>query len=198
VSDRTKFCGYVVQRASPEAAAAIQGELDLGRAPLAVVSGGGGGDAYPLLSAYAEAVGRMAGEGLKSAVFLVPRCRRSERASDGCRPERAALRLSPDLVSFLPAAGRSRWRAATPSPRCWRTSGGRGRAMTSAARRGCGRASGHRSCAPSSPALTPDALVGAVRDALSAGSPPAPPVDFGGLRRVARRARRLLGLPDAD
>jgi len=43
-------------------------------------------------------------------------------------------------------------------------------------------------------ALTPEALAGAVDARLSGGPPPVSPVDFGGLRRISRRARTLLGL----
>src|SRR5262249_11371305 len=41
VSRKTKFCGYVVQHASPDAAEALR--LELGDEPLTVVSAGGGG-----------------------------------------------------------------------------------------------------------------------------------------------------------
>src|SRR3989454_127426 len=48
VAGKTKFCGYVVQHASPDAAAAVRRELGLGDQPLTLVSAGGGGDGSPL------------------------------------------------------------------------------------------------------------------------------------------------------
>src|SRR5207245_9516527 len=56
VSEKARFCGYIVRHASREATAAIRRELGLDDEPLALVSAGGGGDGYPLLRAYADAL----------------------------------------------------------------------------------------------------------------------------------------------
>src|SRR5262249_7117813 len=106
VVDKTQFCGYIVQRASREAAAAIRQELRLNGEPLSVVSTGGGGDGFALLRAYADAAGPLRREGVESVVCLRPGMPPQQRSAWRHR----RLRLSagvplfasrPDLVNFL-------------------------------------------------------------------------------------------------
>src|SRR5881397_2616116 len=72
VSRKTKFCGYIVQHASPGATAAIRSELRLGDEPLVLVSVGGGGDGYDLVRLYADALDLAPNGVRRSAVFLGP------------------------------------------------------------------------------------------------------------------------------
>lgn len=106
VARKVKFCGYVVRSDGDEDTEALRRELRLGDGPLIVVSCGGGGDGYPLISTYIDAVTPLARTGLQSVVFLGP---------DMPPPERRALKarllplsehvstfdFRPDLVSFL-------------------------------------------------------------------------------------------------
>ncbi len=207
VSRKTKMCGYIVRRASAEGAAAIREELHLGDSPLALVSAGGGEDAYPLLHAYADAVDRLSGTGLRSAVFLGPDLPPTERNALKRRllPRSREVLLfdfRPDLVDFLPLASvtvsmggyntvaevLAHKKRAVLVPRTYPRAEQwlRARALTD---RGLVRA-----IDPDS--LTPDTLADAVLDLLAGPPPPPVPVDFGGLRRIARRAHRLLGIDE--
>lgn len=200
---RTKLCGYIVRRASVEMAATIRQELRLEENPLAVVSAGGGGDGYPILRAYADAVGELAPDGIKSAVFLGPDMPAHERNE----LKRLLLPRSedvfvfdfrPDLVHFLPLA------AVTVSMAGYNTVA----EVVAHQKRAVVVPRIHprleqwmradvlehrglvRSVHPDH--LRPDTLAASVRTALAAESPAEPPIDFGGLRRIARRTRRLL------
>jgi predicted glycosyltransferase len=207
VSRKTRMCGYIVQRASLNVAAAIRRELRLGNGPLAVVSAGGGEDGYPLLRAYAEAVEGVSEKGVKSAIFLGP------DMPPGQRNELKQLLLPrsqdvlvfdfrPDLVHFLPLASvtvsmagyntiaevLAHQKRAVVVPRIFPRVEQRLRARVLEDRGLL------QTVDPNT--LTPEALADRVQASLVGAPPPVVPVDFGGLRRIARRARRLLGVEE--
>ena len=205
VAAKTQFCGYIVQRASRKAAAAIEQELRLSGAPLSVVSAGGGGDGFALLRAYADAVDRLGRDGVKSVVCLGPDMPPQQRND----LKRRLLPLSdhvllfdfrPDLVSFLPLASvtvsmagyntvaevLAHEKPAVVVPRVYprREQWLRAHALEE---RGL-----LRTIDPEN--LSPDALIEAMSAELRGGTPPPAPIDFGGLKRITHRARLLLGV----
>lgn len=110
VAERVKFCGYVVRSSPPEEAETLRQELRLRpRGPFVVVSCGGGGDGYDLISTYIAAAAPLVEKGIQSAIFLGPDMPPVQRRE----LKRRLLPLSdhfltfdfrPDLVSFLPLA----------------------------------------------------------------------------------------------
>ncbi len=109
VAAKVKFCGYVVRSSTPTDAENLEREFRLQRTPLVVASCGGGGDGYPLMRAYVDAMEPVHRQGLRSAVFLGPDMPPMQR-------QEIKKRLLPlgdrfmtfdfraDLVSFLQAA----------------------------------------------------------------------------------------------
>jgi predicted glycosyltransferase len=205
VAGKTQFCGYIVQRASREAAAAIGQELHLNGEPLSVVSAGGGGDGFALLRAYADAVGQLGREGVKSVVCLGPDMPPQQRNELKKRllPQSDHVLLfdfRPDLVSFLPLASvtvsmagyntvaevLAHEKPAVVVPRVYprREQWLRAHALEE---RGL-----LRTVDPEN--LSPAALIDAMSAELRGGTPPMPPIDFGGLRRITGRAQHLLGV----
>src|SRR5262245_13518258 len=206
IAAKTRFCGYIVQHADPHSTDGIRLELRLDDRPLAMVSAGGGGDGFPLLRTYADTVDTLTAEGLRSAVFLGP---------DMPPPQRAELKqlllprhdvllfdFRPDLVSFLPLAAvtvsmagyntvaevLAHQKRAVVAPR---TSPRREQWIRAheLARRGL-------LATLDFDRLSPAALLEAIHQRLATALPTNSAVDFGGLRRITRRARRLLGLPE--
>jgi len=205
VARKTKFCGYVVQHASPDAAAAVRRELGLGDQPLTLVSAGGGGDGYPLLRLYADALGLSATDPGRSAVFLGPDMPPLERNDLKQRLLPLGRRVlvydfRPDMVSFLPLASVTvsmagyntvaelvaHRRRALVVPRVYprREQWLRARSLE---RLGLLRSIDLEG-------LTPAGLLEAIRAGLDRAPPSRLPLDFGGLRRITQRAARLLGL----
>ena len=205
VAGKTQFCGYIVQRASREAAAAIGQELHLNGEPLSVVSAGGGGDGFALLKAYADAVGKLGREGVKSVVCLGPDMPPQQRNELKKRllPQSDRVLLfdfRPDLVSFLPLASvtvsmagyntvaevLAHEKPAVVVPRVYprREQWLRAHALEE---RGL-----LRTVDPEN--LSPAALIDAMSAGLTSGAPPMPPIDFGGLQRITGRAQHLLGV----
>ncbi len=207
VTEKTTFCGYVVQHTSLEATAAIRQELRLGDQPLTVVSAGGGGDGYPLLCAYADALERFPDDGTKAAVFLGPDLPPQQRNDLKHRllPRSQRVLLfdfRPDLVSFLPLASVTVSMAGyntvaevltshKPAVVVPRTFPRQEQWLRARALEDLGLV---QTVDPAS--LTRESLTDAIRAAVASPPPPASPIDFGGLRRITRRARRLLGLAD--
>ncbi len=109
VAAKVKFCGYVVRSSTPTDAQNLEREFRLRRTPLIVASCGGGGDGYPLMRAYVDAMQTVERKNLRSAVFLGPDMPPMER-------QELKQRLLPlsdrfltfdfraDLVSFVQAA----------------------------------------------------------------------------------------------
>jgi predicted glycosyltransferase len=205
VGRKTKFCGYVVQHASPEAAVALRREIELADEALTLVSAGGGGDGYPLLRLYADALG-LGATGLgRSAVFLGPDMPPPERNDLKQRLLPLGRRVlvydfRPDMVSFLPLASITvsmagyntvaelvaHRKRALVVPRVYprREQWLRARALERLGLLSSLDLEG----------LTAAGLLEAIRAGLDRALPPRVPVDFGGLRRITRRASRLLGL----
>jgi len=205
VAAKTRFCGYIVQHAEAAATDALRLELRLDDRPLAVVSAGGGGDGFPLLRTYADITDEVSAQGLRSAVFLGP---------DMPPPQRSELKqlllprldvllfdFRPDLVSFLPLAAvtvsmagyntvaevLAHQKRALVVPRTFPRREQWIRAHELERRGLLTTLDIDRLSAPT--------LLDAIGERLA--TPPAVvPVDFGGLRRIGRRARRLLDLPD--
>ena len=207
VSEKARFCGYIVRHASREATAAIRRELALDDEPLALVSAGGGGDGYPLLRAYADALEVHSPGVSKSVVCLGPDMppRQRNDLKQRLLPRSGSVFLfdfRPDLVSFLPLAAVSvsmagyntiaevvaHQRRAVVVPRVFprREQWLRARALEDLGLL--------QTVDPA--ALSAETLGEAIRGRL-AMPPPALAMDFGGLRRITRRARALLGLGDA-
>jgi predicted glycosyltransferase len=207
VTAKTRFCGYIAQQASTQATANIQQELRLGPEPLVLASAGGGGDAYPLLSAFADTIDDLHQMSLQPIVFLGPDLPPAPRQDLKSRllPRSDRVRVfdfRPDLVSFLPLAAvtvsmsgyntvaelLAHQRRAVLVPRIYprREQWLRANALE---QRGLVKT-------VSPEALSPATLLEAMRAELATPAPPADAVDLGGLRRIARRTRRLLDLPD--
>jgi len=208
VSRKTKFCGYIVQHASPDAAAAIQMELQLGDEPLILVSVGGGGDGYALVRTYADALDRLPSGLGRSVVCLGPDMPPQQRNDLKQRllprsREVCLYDFRPDLVSFLPLASLTvsmagyntvaellaHHKRAVVVPRVHprREQWLRARALEDLGLL--------QRIEPE--ALTCERLLEAIMTGLGRTPPQKLPVDFGGLRRIARRAGRLLGIePD--
>jgi predicted glycosyltransferase len=109
VEPKVKFCGYVVRHTERGSAAELRRGFRLGDRPLAVVSAGGGGDGFPLLSTYLDAVEPFAQQGLTSAIFLGPDMPAELRRQLKTRLLSAGdcfltFDFRPDLVSFLDIA----------------------------------------------------------------------------------------------
>ncbi len=109
VAAKVKFCGYVVRSSTAVEAANFEREFRLQRTPLVVASCGGGGDGYPLMRTYVEAMESVRRTDLRSAVFLGPDMPPMERLE----LKKRLLPLSDrfmtfdfraDLVSFLQIA----------------------------------------------------------------------------------------------
>ena len=207
VAAKTRFCGYIVQQPDPAVTDAIRLELRLDDRPLAMVSVGGGGDGFPLLRTYADVVDELAATGLRTAMFLGPDLPPSQRTELKQlllpRPDMLLFDFRPDLVSFLPLAAITVSMAgyntvaevlayrkrAVVIPRTFPRREQWIRAQT-LARRGL-------LATLDLDALSAPALLAAIRERLLAPLPPEGAVDLGGLRRIARRARHLLDLPES-
>lgn len=205
LSPRVKFCGYVVRSTLREDVDIVRRQLHLGGAPLVVASCGGGGDGQQLVETYLEAAPALAREGIQSAVFLGPDMpaaqRRALKQRASANGERVtAFDFHPDLVSFLRLASASVSMAgyntvcevlalgvpALVVPRVAPRQEQLLRAEAFAA---------HGLLGVLRPeALTPEALLAALRNLLSRRRCPALPagVDFAGLTRIARRVRKML------
>jgi predicted glycosyltransferase len=213
VAARLKFCGYVVRSSPPGDVEALRRELRLGPEPLIVVSCGGGGDGYPLISTYIEAARPLAEEGIQSAVFLGPDMPAAQRRDLKQRLLHNSDRFMtfdfrPDLVSFLMIASASVSMAGyntvceltalrTPAlvvPRVYPRTEQKLRADAFAA---LGLL---RVLRPEE--LRPDTLRTALRNLLKAPAQPVAPqcrrgIDFAGLTRITRRVRKHLATQPA-
>jgi predicted glycosyltransferase len=213
VEPKVKFCGYVVRHAERNSREDLRRELRLGEQPIAVVSCGGGGDGFPLIRAYLDAVAPFARQGLTSAVFLGPDMPAEERRQLKASLLSAGDRFlfydfRPDLVSFLDIAAVSvsmggyntmcevaaRGMPAVVVPRVHPRLEQLLRAEAFAAR-GLVRVVHPDRLAPAS-------LQAALGDALGAGTVPvrrqAPDdLEFAGLGRILRRVRKHLQLVEA-
>lgn len=208
VKRKTRLCGFIARRSSSDAAALIGEELGFNGYPLVVVGVGGGGDGYPLLDAYANALDRLHTE-VRSAIFLGPDLPAVERHDLKRRLLPRSARVAvfdfrPDFVDFLPLA------ALTISMAGYNTTAEilahRNRAVL-VPRVFPRREQWLRAKLLADQGLVrlvePEGLGGAqlaavIDDALAQPPPVPQPVDFGGLRRIAKRARRLLGLPEDE
>jgi predicted glycosyltransferase len=206
VAAKTRFCGYIVRHAEPRSTDQIRQELRLDDRPLAMVSAGGGGDGFPLIRTYADAVEALAADGLRSAVFLGPDMPPPHRTElkQLLLPQRDVLLFDfrPDLVSFLPLAAvtvsmagyntiaevLAHQKRAVVVPRTFprREQWIRAHELE---RRGLLTTLDQEH-------LSGGNLLDAIQHRLAAAPPGETGVDFGGLRRIARRARRLLGVPE--
>jgi predicted glycosyltransferase len=206
IEPKVKFCGYVVRHAERDGQVNLRRELRLGENPIAVVSCGGGGDGFPLIDAYIEAVGPFARQGLTSAVFLGPDMPSEQRRQLKARLLAAGDQFliydfRPDLVSFLDIAAVSvsmggyntlcevaaRGTPAVVVPRVHPRLEQLLRAEAFAAR-GLVRVV-HPDL------LTPASLQAALADALAPGAQRGQPPDdleFAGLSRILRRVRKHL------
>jgi len=205
VSRKTKFCGYVVRHGSAETSEAVQRELGPDPAPLVVVSAGGGGDGYPLLRLYADALRDAAADGYRSAVFLGPDMPPSERNDLKQRLLPLGRRVlvydfRPDLVDFLSLASvtvsmagyntiaelvaQRRRALVVPRVHPRREQWLRARALERLGVLASLDLEG----------LTSAGLLAAIRSALDRPPPPKVAMDFGGLRRITQRTSHLLGL----
>jgi predicted glycosyltransferase len=210
IARKVKFCGYVVRGVPPQVSADLVRELRLGKGPYVTVSCGGGGDGYAVVDAYVEAGKRLAADGVESFVFLGPDMPSSQRR----RLKERLLPLSerihtfdyrPDLVAFLQLSAASlsmagyntvcelvsMRKAAVVVPRVQPRVEQLLRAQALADR-------GLLDIVMPDE-LSPATLIEALRSAIDrapthAERPLPSSIDFGGLRRIARRARFHLGL----
>ena len=171
------------------------------------MSAGGGGDGYPLLRAYADALEVHSPGVSKSVVCLGPDMppRQRNDLKQRLLPRSGSVFLfdfRPDLVSFLPLASVSvsmggyntiaevvaHQKRAVVVPRVYprREQWLRARALEDLGLL--------QTVDPA--AFSAETIGEAIRGRL-AMPPPALAMDFGGLRRITRRARVLLGLDDA-
>ena len=210
VACKVKFCGYVVRGATPGAATDVLAELRLQPGPFVTVSVGGGGDGYRLIDAYVDAGLRLGRDGIRSFIFLGPDMPPSERRRLKARllplgDHMLTFDYRPDLITFLSMSAASvsmggyntvcelvsLKKSAVIVPRVHP----RLEQMLRA------RALAQRDLLDivHPDLLSPDTLEAAVRAAI--GRAPqresralSDDIDFGGLRRIARRARRQLAL----
>jgi len=112
ITARVKFCGYVVRSLPASDEPALRRELRLGGRPIVVVSCGGGGDGYPLIEAYVQALERSPLAAVESLVFLGPDMSPAERRDVKRRlasrsDDVIVFDYRPDLVAFLRVAALS-------------------------------------------------------------------------------------------
>lgn len=106
LADRVRYCGYVAEPAAGRRDRdVVRAEVDL-PGPLAVVTGGGGGDAFPLLKLSLEALQRL--PDVSAFVITGPLMRPAEReklrAQVGGRSNVVVRDFVPDVPSYLGAA----------------------------------------------------------------------------------------------
>ncbi len=104
VAAKVHYCGYVTATAPPRPAREVRAELELD-GPFLLATGGGGGDAFPLLSTVLDAVPLL--RGLPAVIVTGPLMGAGERAALRARAAGEAVRVldyTPDLRSLLAAA----------------------------------------------------------------------------------------------
>lgn len=213
VVKRTRWCGYVVRASSPAEVERLRRELRLDDRPRVLVSCGGGGDGYALLDAYSHVARNLALDGVDSIVLLGPdmplELRRTLR--DRLMPlgDRVTIfDFSPDVPALLELSTASVSMAGYNTA-CEVVSAGKPALLvprTAPRDEQWLRASAFESAGLAS-VLHPDSVDAAtlesrVRELIAradAGWRPVRPegVDFAGASRIARRVRKLLGLPKA-
>lgn len=210
VARKVKFCGYVVRGATPGAAADVLAELRLQPGPFVTVSVGGGGDGYQLIDAYVDAGLRLARDGVRSFIFLGPDMPASQRR----RLKARLLPLSdhmltfdyrPDLITFL-AMSTASVSMAGYNTVCELVSLKKSAVVVPRVHPRLEQMLRARALAERDildvvhpDLLSADSLEAAVRNAIGRATERGSrdvshDIDFGGLRRIARRARRQLTL----
>ncbi len=96
IARKVKFCGYVVRGVPSHVSAGIARELRLADGPHVAVSCGGGGDGHALVDAYVDAGKALAADGIKSFVFLGPDMPPGARR----RLKEKLLPMSDDIYTF--------------------------------------------------------------------------------------------------
>ncbi|MFQ5667447.1 MAG: glycosyltransferase family protein [Candidatus Binatia bacterium] len=112
VAAKVRFCGYLVRSSEAGHAELVREEFGLDGRPLVVVSCGGGGDGYPLIRTYVDAVDPLVRDGVRSAIFLGPDMTAAQRRELKRRilPRREhflTFDFNPSLVAFLELAAAS-------------------------------------------------------------------------------------------
>jgi predicted glycosyltransferase len=209
---KVRFCGYVVRGSHAQVSADIVRELRLGGEPCVTVSCGGGGDGYALIDAYVDAGKQLAAKGVKSFVFLGPDMPPGQRR----RLKERLLPLSenihtfdyrPDLISFLQLSTASLSMAGYNTV-CELVSLRKAAVVVPRVQPRLEQLLRARALADRGllEVVMPDDLVSrtlfdalhtAIAGAAARSLSPLPSsIDFGGLRRIARRARIHLALKE--
>jgi len=214
VTKRTRFCGYVVRASAPADIDRLREELRLDARPRVLVSCGGGGDGFELMDAWSHVAAGLARDGIDSIVLLGPdmpvaqrRLLRSRMMPLGDRV--LVLDFSPDVPALLALATVSVSMggyntvcevvsAGKPALVIPRTEPRAEQWLRAKALEALGLIDVLR---PSD--LTPATLEIVVRNLLGRAQggwrPSLPPdVDFAGASRIARRARKQLGMPPME
>jgi len=96
IADKFRFCGYVVRAPEKNEPRDIIREFRLDDRPLLVASCGGGGDGFPLLSAFVDAAVPITKQGARAAVFLGPDLPHEQRR----QLKERLLPMSGDFLTF--------------------------------------------------------------------------------------------------
>ena len=106
VAAKTRYCGYIARadRSGP-AAPHLQLARAAPRPPVVLVTAGGGGDGYPLLSAYLQALGRLPPGAARSIVVTGPLMadgeRRALEAMAQARPDVQMIACTTDMAEMI-------------------------------------------------------------------------------------------------
>jgi len=207
IAARVKFCGYVVRSLPATAEKSLRQELRLGGRPLVAVSCGGGGDGYPLVEAYAEALERSPRPTFESLIFLGPDMavglRRNLKSRLASRSEDVLIfDYRPDLVAFLRMAALS-FSMGGYNTMCEVVSHGTPAVIVPRTEprveqllraESFGRRGLVRVLMPER--LSSDAILAELSTVTAAPKRGAVEVDFAGPTRIARRVRKHLGLTE--
>ncbi len=105
---KTQYCGYIARPAPSRPPGDVRRECGALDAPLVVVTAGGGGDGYPLMSAYVDGLAARAARNHRSLLVLGPEMSAGQRgeltrkAAD--QPGVTVREFSDDMVSAMNAA----------------------------------------------------------------------------------------------
>lgn len=212
-SAKTASCGYIKRQESIVPPERVRADLNVGRAPLVVVTAGGGADGGALLRTYLSALAHGALDGVASFVVTGPFLETAERRElEAIARGLRAVTLTafcPDLPSHLNAAdvvvtmggynavceAVSLGKRAIVVPRVSGSEEQLIRAERFARR--------DLITLLHPDLMTPVGLANAVRAELTRGISPPPSLDFGGLPRIAAALAALLGgdrspMPESD
>jgi len=212
IAEKFRFCGYVVRAPEKNEPGDIVREFRLDNRPLLVASCGGGGDGFPMLSAFIDAAVPITKQGARAAVFLGPDLPHEQRRQLKERllplsDDFLTFDFRPDLAAFLSIASASVSMAGyntisellslrTPSVVIPRIVPREEQLLRAKAFAKQGLL---RMIHPNR--LTPERLRKQIESLLEGTESPAGPprmtgLNFFGLRRIERRVRKHLGIED--